>query len=97
MNVIARSLKGYGLFRKGRAKKLAAKRRSVNSTTAVLLPILVVAFESEVKILRGSLVLGKSEAQYACLTGRAHGLFRPSGIEIRESRIGSGMAMPLPM
>jgi hypothetical protein len=45
---------GYGLGRKLRAKKVAAKRRSVNETSTVLLPIFRYAVESGLKILRAT-------------------------------------------
>ncbi len=49
---------GYGLGRKSRTDKVAAKRRSVNSTSTVSLPILKFSFESELKILRATPGLG---------------------------------------
>jgi hypothetical protein len=41
---------GYGISRKSRAKKLAAKQWSVKPTSTVLLPILDCAVENELKI-----------------------------------------------
>jgi hypothetical protein len=45
---------GFGRSRKLRAKKVAAKRRSVKQTSTVLLPILKLTVESGLKILRAT-------------------------------------------
>jgi hypothetical protein len=52
---------GYGLGRKLRTEKMAAKRRSVKLTSTVSLPILKCAGERGLKILRAISCSGKGD------------------------------------
>jgi hypothetical protein len=55
---------GYGLGRKSRVKKVAAKRRPVNATSTVLLPILKLTVECGLKILQATPSREKENRKY---------------------------------
>ncbi|MEO6970554.1 MAG: hypothetical protein ABI217_06645 [Chthoniobacterales bacterium] len=87
---------GYGLGRKWRAKKVAAKRRSVNATSAVLLPILGYTVECGLKILGATFSQEKGGRKYPHPAGGRKGdFFRELRFENRESK--KDREAPLPM